>query len=343
MNKISFPRVGDDGQLRTRKEIEKWFVGVIEREIDGRLQELELHALDSTERGFIKSIKTDLYSILLASPKELVSYRTKYAPPKGYLMKKGMRRRASSKDETLKAEILRAFNYGGYRSTVLVTLARYLNVKTCPYCNMSYTLYVEIDNPHGSRIETGTARFQYDHFFSKSKYPWLSMSLYNLIPSCSFCNQIKSVGDLSIAFNPYHSAIGDAFHFMVEDPIPLMIGDESASENIQVCLKNSLRTSTKELDEYDQQFHIKEIYGCHKDVAAEVFEKSYLYPYYSDPDNFKFLPDTFNIPFKRLWLGTYTEKEQIEKRPLTKFIQDIWCQAMGEKEEIRIKELKSDL
>ena len=58
--------------------------------------------------------------------------------------------------------------------------------------------------------------------------------------------------------------------------------------------------------------------------------KTYLYPYYSNPDNFKFLLPTSSIEFERLWLGTYPDKKDIERRPLTKFMQDIWKQAMGE-------------
>ena len=33
--------------------------------------------------------------------------------------------------------------------------------------------------------------------------------------------------------------------------------------------------------------------------------------------------------FRQLWLGNYTEREDIEKRPLAKFMQDLWEQANG--------------
>ena len=57
-----------------------------------------------------------------------------------------------------------------------------LGIKVCPYCNRSY---IHTLKHHGVRP-------QYDHFFSKIKYPYLAVSLYNLIPSCSICNQAKS-------------------------------------------------------------------------------------------------------------------------------------------------------
>ena len=41
----------------------------------------------------------------------------------------------------------------------------------------------------------GKARPQYDHFFPKSFYPYLALSMYNLIPSCAVCNGGKSNAD----------------------------------------------------------------------------------------------------------------------------------------------------
>ena len=62
-------------------------------------------------------------------------------------------------------------------------LQRQLGVKVCPYCNRMYTttLFGEY------RI-----RPDFDHFYPKSKYPYLAVSLFNLIPSCSICNTKKS-------------------------------------------------------------------------------------------------------------------------------------------------------
>ncbi len=33
--------------------------------------------------------------------------------------------------------------------------------------------------------------------------------------------------------------------------------------------------------------------------------------------------------FRQLWLGNYTAHDDIEKRPLAKFVQDMWEQASG--------------
>jgi hypothetical protein len=66
--------------------------------------------------------------------------------------------------------------WGGYE---LCSRAKY---KVCPYCQQCFAMTIVRDD--GSRCFRPTL----DHFFSKSDYPFLSLSLYNLIPSCYTCN-----------------------------------------------------------------------------------------------------------------------------------------------------------
>lgn len=57
-----------------------------------------------------------------------------------------------------------------------------LGVKVCPYCNRMYTM--KVFGKHKIRPD-------FDHFYPKSVYPYLAISLFNLIPSCSMCNRKK--------------------------------------------------------------------------------------------------------------------------------------------------------
>lgn len=52
---------------------------------------------------------------------------------------------------------------------------------TCTYCNRQYTITIEEDGKFITRP-------QFDHWLPKSVFPLLSLSFYNLIPSCSICN-----------------------------------------------------------------------------------------------------------------------------------------------------------
>lgn len=62
-------------------------------------------------------------------------------------------------------------------------LQEQLGVEVCPYCNRMYTTTLFGKNK---------IRPDFDHFYPQSKYPYLTVSLFNLIPSCSMCNRKKS-------------------------------------------------------------------------------------------------------------------------------------------------------
>ncbi len=55
----------------------------------------------------------------------------------------------------------------------------------------------------------GLAKFQFDHFYPKDKYPYFSLSLYNLIPSCANCNHRKRNTEMDIRkhFHPFYNSV----------------------------------------------------------------------------------------------------------------------------------------
>lgn len=77
----------------------------------------------------------------------------------------------------------------GWGAYELCSRAKY---KVCPYCQQCFAMTIVRDD--GSRCFRPTL----DHFYSKSEYPFLSLSLYNLIPSCYTCNSsLKGVRDFN--------------------------------------------------------------------------------------------------------------------------------------------------
>jgi len=90
--------------------------------------------------------------------------------------------------------ILNTFGYKEFRSSDnAYWFAENLNVKVCPYCNREYTFRFPIykSEKQNNKLKFKTDKkilFDFDHFLPKEKYPYLSMSFYNLIPSCSICN-----------------------------------------------------------------------------------------------------------------------------------------------------------
>lgn len=74
-------------------------------------------------------------------------------------------------------------NWGAY---ALCVESRYT---MCPYCHQAFA---------HTLIPKGAGRFRptLDHYYAKNKYPYLALSIYNLVPSCYTCNsQLKGCRD----------------------------------------------------------------------------------------------------------------------------------------------------
>lgn len=60
-------------------------------------------------------------------------------------------------------------------------------VRCCPYCNADMIYALSRVGKNGE----GFSRSAFDHYFPQDKYPFLGLSLYNLIPTCTRCNLAK--------------------------------------------------------------------------------------------------------------------------------------------------------
>lgn len=69
-----------------------------------------------------------------------------------------------------------------------------LGVLICPYCNATELALRDVAKPSGTKRMNADL----DHVFNKDLYPYLSLSLYNLVPACDTCNRrIKEQRTLS--------------------------------------------------------------------------------------------------------------------------------------------------
>lgn len=86
-----------------------------------------------------------------------------------------------------------------------------LQVQTCPYCNLQFIYTYE--------NKTGKLRGEIDHFYPKSRYPFLAISLYNFVPSCHNCNSSHK-GDIDFLLHkniyPYEEDFGECAKFQTE-------------------------------------------------------------------------------------------------------------------------------
>jgi hypothetical protein len=127
----------------------------------------------------------------------------------------------------------------------------------CPYCHRSYIGVIEEEN--------GTRAIQpdLDHFYPKSKYPFLAVTLSNLIPSCLFCNQ-RAKNDIDFyktSIYPPNKIFDDIeFDF---DPYSGKIYIENYYDLI----------SRKEYKTHLDTFLIQEIYASHTEILTNIMSK----------------------------------------------------------------------
>lgn len=191
---------------------------------------------------------------------------------------------------------------------------RTIDIDTCPYCNRSYIYYLSKNKKIKPEI---------DHFFPKSKYPFLAMSFYNLIPSCQTCNGFGAKEEKDPLkedlINPYLLKNSD-FSFTFE-PV--------SSRIISTLLdKNSVKVKIiKNIPGHLEVFKLKDLYELHSDHVVELIFKSKIkysdtYRTYLEKYKDKGLEFSDN-EIDRMILGNYATEEEIHKRPLAKLYQDI--------------------
>lgn len=131
----------------------------------------------------------------------------------------------------------------------------------CPYCSRSYIGVIE--SKKGSKSITPDL----DHFYPKSRYPFLAVTLSNLIPSCLFCNQrAKSNIDFykSSIYPP--QKIFDEIEF-----------DFDAYLN-KIYIKNyDNLIASPEYKIHLETFLIQEVYASHTEILKNLLNKHQKY------------------------------------------------------------------
>jgi hypothetical protein len=270
------------------------------------------------ERNLLANIIDNFRAFLLKKPDEMQEIISDYE-------NEGHATKFYSNNErtTFCEELLEALRYntmlgGGNRGK---DLARTLNIKSCLYCNSQYSFSYKYDKDRVSKL-------QLDHFFSKSKYPYFSISLYNLIPTCSYCNQKKSNTDFNLSeyFNPYNDSISEKFKFALSESSDKKVYldylvDES---DVEIILeKNDLKVQN-----HNNVFDLEGIYSNHKDVVHNLFKMAKAYPKIKRKAILKISDGNGNMLFKneddlkKLIFNMPLEESEINSMPLSKLKQD---------------------
>lgn len=200
-------------------------------------------------------------------------------------------------------------------------LAKHIGRNSCTYCNRQYTLTVS-----GKNNDERITRPAFDHWFPKSRFPLLSLNLYNLIPCCAVCNS-GAKGDrvfqLTKFVHPYEQKDDDPkFKF-----VPA-IADKDKGEWTVVLDRD--KVAHPEVDNTIKAFELDGIYNMHGPLEvkemmefAQAYSNTYLLQIYNQMKK-----DFGAVAFSqedvyRILFGTESVPAKFLDRPLSKMKHDI--------------------
>ena len=215
--------------------------------------------------------------------------------------------------------ITKCIGYDDLRGTFYPEYFQKLGIKTCVYCNSQ--LAVSAEKKRGGL----SAKFQVDHYRPKSEYPFLSISLYNLYPTCAACNLAKRKKHVN--FNLYEDTIAQSrYKFMLEKGSVANYLLTRNVNNIKFTFVDPDASNTSSVtDSFLETFDIQGIYDTQKDIIEEMIIKAAIYDDFYKKTLIDSFPHLFSKHglYNRFILGNYDAPEDIHKRPMAKFMQDI--------------------
>jgi len=266
---------------------------------------------------YLENIIINYSLILTLRPDEMIIFFSKFILP--------------PLDKNFYKDIVSSMRYDIVRKKYMLLYVKKLEINCCAYCHTQNT---NIVNEYYKRAHNGNKKgdiknqkgfFELDHYYPKSRYPFLCTSFYNLIPICSSCN--KSKKDKSIDFEFYHISkmIQHGFKFRITKNSIIKYKTTLNKNDIEI---DFYHPNKKYLEKYNNLFSIQLKYSEFKDIAEELIYKEMKY----NDIYVKSVINTFGNNqldpslTKRIILGNYCEDDEVLKRPLAKFYQEIGLQ-----------------
>lgn len=276
---------------------------------------------------YIQKIIDNYSNILKASPSEMEEFIKQFS----VIARGGLLDSTLNPDATLKFHelIVTAMRYDELRNSEFRQFVSSSGIKTCVYCNSQLAIISEIsfyDKKQKKRKPKISAKFELDHYHSKSQHPFLCTSFYNLYPVCGNCNRAKSKLDIKFELYTDDPAKLDVFNFWIDDKtiIDYWLDKKTDLSKLKIHFQ-SIEGDDDLLEEYNKIFGIQGIYDTQNDVAEELLHKAKFYTNAYKKSLLKNFHDLFpdkNI-LEKLIIGNYTNSSETFKRPMAKYTQDL--------------------
>jgi hypothetical protein len=214
-------------------------------------------------------------------------------------------------------------DYSGWGAYKLVSK---LNIEVCPYCNRQF---INTFEKKDKRV-----RATLDHFYAKSLYPYLALSMYNLIPSCYYCNSsLKGDEDFytNEAIYPYKEQFSDNASFITESDDYLYLLGLSTDFDLKIEIKDGINQVLKnKIERSIEVFALNDMYRFHKDYVSDLLKSAFI----NDESRINELYNLYRDIFKskeevmQAVFLNYFKEDDLGKRVLSKLISDI-CRQLG--------------
>ena len=305
-----------DLDSETRKEIRLIYLKDARKAPSGIIKVLkkdEIKRLLNNKYLFLYNYLYDVKGELIENKVEELAFLDRVG------MKKSIERWGIIGEKESEELLSQVFQYKNFSERkIACDILNAMKIEVCPYCNR---LYIHT-------IKSRKVRAQFDHYYPKRQYPYLALSLYNLIPSCAVCNTVKSNLDTIKAplLYPYDEEFGYENRFVLEPKTNQEYVKIWQGVSDEFDLKIEAKTRLKEIIcRQDDKLHLSELYNEHKSYIMDIIKSRNI----NSPDRIRDLYLRYGKLFateaevKGLLYMTNLGKEHWGKRPLAKLTYDI--------------------
>lgn len=197
-------------------------------------------------------------------------------------------------------------------------------LKCCPYCNSDLVYAIDVEDGGNHEIKSA-----FDHYFPRGRYPFLSVSLYNLIPACFRCNsQLKRdhFAELLKIPHPYRENLADLSRFVPCVTSSACFYSDSHDDELSLYLRAKRRSDDLRVADYAHLFKLNEVYSqLHSNEAGDAIRKSVAYSseYIATMRKCFATSGIMNVDIERVLFGVKLDEDRIDANRLSKMIGDI--------------------
>lgn len=150
-----------------------------------------------------------------------------------------------------------------------------MEIEVCSYCQRNYISSFEENDDKRTTADL-------DHFYPKSLYPFLALSLYNFIPSCQICNsRFKGSKDTYNSVYPYEESFDDlgAKFNTSKEIIYEILGEKDTNFFVEIDYKNLKNKNREKVEKSIKHLGLDKVYKkSHNQYIKDLLDNIEKYP-----------------------------------------------------------------